>query len=83
MAKEKLEDVSTESLLKRKKFFTWILGVYIGLILVFIALVIYGKTQDKFESPTLIFGAVTASMVWLPIFIINSINKELKRREDK
>lgn len=82
MAKEKIEDVSTEKLLKRKKFFTWILGVYLGVILVFIVLIIHAITQDKFDSTVLVSVIVIAAMIWLPLFVLNSIKKELERRGD-
>ena len=83
MAKEKIEDVSTEKLLRRKKFFTWILRIYLVVILVFVVAIIFEITQNEFDSTILIIGGVTTSQIWLPLLMISMINKELERRGDK
>jgi len=83
MAKENSKNVSTEILLKRKKFFTFIFGVYLGLISVFVALIIYSIIQDKLDTTLILSGAAISSMVWLPLYILSKINKELATRNNK
>ena len=83
MTKEKIEDVATDILLKRKKSLSLILGIALGLFLVFIALIIYDLTQDEFGSSAL-FGAIATSSMSLSFWLLlKKIDKELKRREDK
>jgi len=83
MATEKIEDVSTEKLLKRKKFFTWILRIYLIVILVFIVAIILEIIQNEFDSTILIIGGVCISQIWLPPLMISKIKKELERRGEK
>jgi hypothetical protein len=83
MEKEKIEDVSTAKLVKRKKFFTWILRVYLIVILVFLLAIILEITQDEFDSTTLIIAGVCTSQIWLPLMMLGKIKKELERRGDK
>ena len=45
MAKENIEDVSTDKLLRRKKFFVWILRIYLIVILVFTVAIILAKLK--------------------------------------
>ena len=80
MATEKIEDVSTDKLLKRKKFFAWILRIYLIVILVFLVAIILEIIQDEFESTTLIIAGVCTSQIWLPILMLGKIKKELERR---
>jgi len=80
MATERIEDVSTDKLLRRKKFFTWILRVYLIVILVFIVAIMLDITQNEFDSTILIIGAVCTSQIWLPLLMISKIRKELERR---
>ena len=82
MAKENIEDVSTDKLLRRKKFFAWILRVYLIVILVFTVAIILAITQNEFDSTIVIIGGVTTSQIWLPLLMIHKINKELERRGD-
>lgn len=83
MVKEKIEDVSTELLLRRKKFFTWFLRIYVIVILVFIVAIILDLAQDEFDSSIVIIGGVCTSQIWLPVMMITKIKKELERRGDK
>jgi tellurite resistance protein TehA-like permease len=83
MAKEKIEDVSTEKLLKRKKFFFITTGICIGIILVFIALIVYDLINDGKVEKTSFYGLIPiVGIIWLPVFAIRAINAELERRED-
>lgn len=83
MAKERIEDVSTEKLLKRKKFFSWILRIYLVVILVFLAAILLEISQNEFESSTFIIAAVCTSQIWLPVMMISKIKKELESRGEK
>ena len=83
MAKENIEDISFEKLLRRKRFFTWILRIYLLVILVFIVAIMLDITQNEFDSTILIIGGVCTSQIWLPVLMISRINKELERRGDK
>ena len=84
MAQEKIEDVSTEKLIKRRKFFFIIAGIFVGVLLAFIGLMIYDYIKEgEIEKSTLFSGLTTLACFWIPLFIINRINIELKRRKDK
>ena len=80
MATEKIEDVSTEKLIRRKKFFSRILGVYLIVILAFVVAIMLDITQNEFDSTILIIGGVCTSQIWLPLLMISKIRKELERR---
>lgn len=80
MRQENIEEISTEKLLKRKKFFAWIMRVYLIVILVFLVAIILEVTQDDFDSTTLIIAGVCTSQIWLPVMMLSKINKELERR---
>lgn len=84
MAKKKIEDVSTEKLLKRKKFFFVIRGIYIGLILVYIAFFIYDLIDGGQFDKSLYYGLVAIiGTIWIPLLALKEINAEQKRRNDK
>ena len=87
MATEKIEDVSTEVLLKRKKFIIFLAGIFIGIGLIMIVFIIYDLFQDKEMSRSTISGAIVSlTGFWLPLFMLGKVNRELKRRrqiEDK
>ena len=81
MAKEKVEDLSTEKLLKRKKFFTLIGGIYLGIVLVFIGLIIYDLIDNgSVERTTLTSAIPIFATIWIPVIFLREINTELKRR---
>ena len=82
MGTEKIEDVSTEKLLRRKKFFGWILRIYLIVILLFLVAIMLDITQNEFDSTIVIIGGVTTSQIWLPLLMVHRINMELERRGD-
>ena len=83
MATEKIEDVSTEILQKRKKFATFLLGLFIGIIIVWLGLIIYDFIKNGETSNSTIFGGLgSLACSWIPLYILNKINTELKRRRD-
>ena len=84
MAKEKIEDVSKEKLMKRKKFFNVIKGIYLGLILFYIAFFIYDIIDGGQFDKSLYYGLVAIiGTIWIPLYALKGINTELKRRADK
>lgn len=80
MAPERIEDVSTEKPVRKKKFFTRISGIYLTVILVFVVAIMLDITQIEFDSTILIIGGVCISLIWLPLLMISKIRKELERR---
>jgi len=83
MTREKIEDVSTEKLLKRKKFWFVILAIYLGLILAYIAFFIYDLADGGQLDKSLYSGLIAiVGTIWLPIVGLKAIKDELKRRDD-
>ena len=83
MARKKIEDVSTEKLLKRKKFWFVIIGIYIGLILVYLAFFIYDLADGGQLDKSLYSGFIAiVGTIWLPYVGLKAIKAELKRRND-
>ena len=81
MAEENIEVVSTKVLLKRKKFITFLGGVFIGVGLFLVGVIIYDFSQDKEMSQSTISGAVVSLVGFcLPFFMLGRVNSELKRR---
>ena len=84
MAKEKIEDVSTEVLIKRKRFIRFLLGIFIGVTAVWIVLITYDLITDGQIKQTTIYGLLpTLCCIWIPFMMLSKVNAELKRREDK
>ena len=84
MARRKIEDVSTDKPLKQKKFFNIIKGIYIGIFIVYLGIVIYGFVKDgNLERSDLTSGILILSTSWIPIWALKEIKVELERREDK
>mgnify|MGYP001292084674 CR=1 FL=1 len=83
MATEKIKDVSTEKLKKRKKFVLVLLGLFIGVAIVWIGLILWDLIAgNKIETSTYSGLVAPLAMIWLPIFMLNKVNKELDRRKD-
>ena len=83
MAKERIEDVSTVVLLKRKKFFIFIAGIFVGVMLVWIALIIYGFIKEGASMKSINYGGLASlAGIWLPLIMIKRINTELQQREE-
>ena len=84
MAQEKIEDVSNEILLKRKKFITFLVGIYIGVLVVWIGLIIYDIIKNGEISKSAILGGTGAlATFWIPLLMFKKVNDEFKRRADK
>ena len=83
MAKEKIENVSRQILLKRKRFFIVIRGIYIGIFIFFIALFVYELIKDgRIEKSSLTGLVPVFGTFWIPFLFIGEINKELRRRDE-
>ncbi|MFC2090841.1 hypothetical protein ACFLT1_08695 [Bacteroidota bacterium] len=84
MATERIDDISTEKLKKRKKFILVLVGIFIGVAIVWIGLICWDLIADKKIEAATITGLVAPlAMIWLPIFMLIKVNKELERRRDK
>ena len=77
MAKESLEELTTDQLTKRKKFGALILGILVGLIIVNVVVGVLAWT------PALGVTSLALLAVGLPMFLgIKKINAELAKRDD-
>jgi len=84
MAREKIEDLSTEKLLKRKSLFTFVQGIYIGIFIVFLGFIIYSSIKNgNLDTSDIFSGIPIIGTIWIPIIFLREINVELKRREGK
>ncbi len=77
MAKEELANLSVQELKKRQRFFTIVLGVLGGLLLVNAVLALMGRNM------ALVATSATLFVVGLPLMLfVKKIGEELGRRED-
>jgi hypothetical protein len=84
MAKEKVEDVSTNVLIKRKRFIKFLVGIFIGVTIVWIGLIIYDYFTDGQIKETNIYGLLpTLCCIWILLMMLGKVKSELRRREDK
>lgn len=83
MSAEKIEDLSIEQLLKRKRFLTFLAGIFIGILLVWIALIVYNFIKEDSGLKSINYGGLaTIAGIWLPFYMLGKVNAELKRRKD-
>ena len=84
MAKEKLEGLSTEKLIKRKKFLLFLTGVLIGVAAVSIALIVIFITRGQGNKIySLGPGAITCFFFAIFFYTgIKKIDKEFAKREN-
>jgi drug/metabolite transporter (DMT)-like permease len=82
MAK-KIEDVSTEKLLKRKKLAIWLLWLLLFAVLITIAASIYDYlTEDEFNLTTFLASISACSAAAITLFAgLKKANQELERRK--
>jgi formate/nitrite transporter FocA (FNT family) len=84
MAKEKLEDLSSEQLKKRKKFAYFIMGICAGVSIFSIVMMLVQIVKGKFESiSSFIPGIVLIMFVGIMFMGAKKIDEELARRNDK
>ncbi len=77
MAKEELANLSVQELKKRQRFFTIVLGVLGGLLLVNAVLALMGGNM------ALVATSATLFVVGLPLMLlVKKIGEEFGRRED-
>jgi Na+/melibiose symporter-like transporter len=81
MAK-KIEDLSTEKLLKRKKLALWLLWLMIFAVFISLAASVYDYyTEKKFNFPTFLSSISACAAAAITLFIgLKKIQKELDRR---
>jgi hypothetical protein len=81
VARKKIEDISTVKLLKQRKFFILIKGIYIGIFLAYLAIMIYGFVRNgKLDRSSLTSGILILATFWIPIWALKEIKAELERR---
>jgi c-di-AMP phosphodiesterase-like protein len=86
MAKENLEDLSSEQLKKRKKTASVFIGVFIGIIVLTIVVVVISIIIDKgrFDNiPSLVPGFILIFFLLYMLVARKNIDEELARRNDK
>ena len=81
MAKEKLEDLSTEELKKRKKFVLLLIGVCIGIALFSLGLMFFKGSLVMISS--FVPGLVLIMIAGFMFMGGKRIDKELAKRNDK
>lgn len=81
MAKERLEDLSNESLNKRKKFVFFIIGICIGTAIVSLGIMVWKGKSENFL--TLIPGLSLILIAGIMFKGTKKIDEELARRNDK
>ena len=82
MATEKLEDVSTDKLERRKRLMGGLIGVFIGVILIWITLIVIDLVQGRGIQIQNISGLLApVGMIWIPVFMLKKLNAELDRRK--
>ena len=82
MATEKLEDFSTEKLERRKRLMVGLIGVFIGVILIWITLIVIDLVQGRGLLLQNISGLLApVGMIWIPVFMLKKVNAELDRRK--
>jgi len=81
MAK-KIEDLSTETLLKRKKLAVWLLWVMLIAVLITLAASVYDYyTEDEFNVTTFLASISACSAAAITLFVgLKKIREELDRR---
>ena len=81
MAKAKIEDVSTDKLVKRRNFFDFLFRLYLGIAVVVVGLIFFDFIKGReFDNSTLIAGIVILTNFWVPLLINRRIKAELIRR---
>ena len=82
MAQKKIEDLSTETLLKRKKLAVWLLWLMLFAAFISVAASIYDYiTEDKFDIPIFLAAILGCAAAALTLFLgLKKIREELDRR---
>lgn len=81
MRVDRLKDKRIEFLLKRKKLMKFLIGIFFGVITVWIVLLIIDLRNDRNLLLFIISGLLAAmGMIWIPIFGLREVNKEIERR---
>jgi len=82
MTQKKIEDLSTETLLKRKKLATWLLWLMIFAAIISIAVSFYDYfTEEEFNFTTLLASISACAAAAIALFAgLKKIREELDRR---
>ena len=82
MAQKKIEDLSTETLLKRKKLASWLLWLMIFAAFISLSASVYDYfTEEEFNFTTLLASITACSAAALTLLLgLKKIREELDRR---
>jgi hypothetical protein len=82
MARKKIEDLSTETLLKRKKLAIWLLCLMLFAVLLTLAASVYDYfTEEEFIITTFLASISACAVAAITLFAgLKRINKQLDRR---
>jgi hypothetical protein len=77
-----IENTSIERLEKRRRLMHALIGVFIVVALIWIVLLILDLIEDKKIDFFNISGLMSPlALIWIPIFDLKKVNKELERRK--
>ena len=83
MAIEKIEDVSTEVLLKRRRFIKFLVGIFVAVTVIWIGLIIYDLVvEGEIKSSSLTGLVPSLACIWIPLFMLSRVNSEINRRKE-
>ena len=81
MSTEKIEEVPTGILLRRKKFILVLAGIFTGVSILMLALIIYDLLNGR-DIKASLSGLVPAlAGFWIPLMMLSKVNKELNKRK--
>lgn len=83
MATENIQEVDTAVLHRKRRLMNGLIGVFIGVIIIWIVLLIWDLIEDHKLDLFYISGLLAPlAMIWIPILNLKKIKNELKRRGD-
>lgn len=82
MKSQKIQDMSNEALLKRKKTTTFVTGILSGMLIagVTLAIFLWVKQGSSVALPLLITFLALSSVVWINLTDLRSVKRELQTR---
>jgi hypothetical protein len=81
MAKKNFERTGTDALLKQRRFMHVLIGVFIGVALIWVVLLVLDFIEDQDIELLNLSGLMAPlAMVWIPVSNLKKINRELQSR---
>ena len=82
MSNEKIDSMPEAKLIKRKKFIVFIIGICIGLFLVFLVLLFMLISKDDSRDFVILVPGLILPIIILPLYVsLRRFNAELKKRQ--